>query len=332
MLGRDHHMSEAGRPDALPPASTSSCASRAERPLPRFGVPSIARRTLAGALLAAALLAPGAGTFAGAPAPRPPGIAELLARAHAQRWDTLAIGERVARFGLALEGAPYLAGTLEGPGPEVCRITTRGYDCVTFMELCLALARVTRGGARPTEAEVRDAVTLTRYRGGRLAGYVSRLHYTSEWIADAEDKGVLEDVTAALGGVSCSLRVGYMSSHPDRYPALAAEPALVDSMRRIEAAIHRIGRACIPRARVAAIEPRLRTGDLVAIATSIGGLDYAHTGIVVRDGARARLLHASSRHGRVTLDEPLGRWLERAPASMTGVTIARPLRVGGGGR
>lgn len=267
------------------------------------------------------------------PAPTHLTLESLLQRAYREQWDTLSVGERVARFGLSLEGVPYLEGTLEGPGPEACRVTTAGFDCVTFMELCLALARVTaRDGAarRATPAAVREAVTFTRYRGGRLGDYTSRLHYTAEWIADNVAKGVIEDVTESLGGKSCSRRVGFMSTHPARYPALRSRPDFVDSMRRIEGVIGRTSRRCVPKDQVAAIEPALRSGDLVAVATSIEGLDYAHTGMIVRDSAGvARFLHASSKRGRVLLDVSLSRYVAGGPASQTGVTVVRPLEAGG---
>ena len=263
------------------------------------------------------------GVQAAAPAPT---LAGLLAAAHAQGWDTLAIGESVARFGRALEGAPYVEGTLEGPGPERCRVTTNGFDCVTFMEIALNLARTTHtaGGREPTSGDVTSAITYTRYRGGRVDGYLSRLHYTSEWIADNIAKGVLEDVTPSLGGVRFPLEVDFMSTHPERYPALRDNLALVDSMRHIERRINSTLRTHVPRGRVAAIERKLRTGDLVAITTSIRGLDYAHTGLIVREGSRARLLHASSKSGRVMLDGPIGAYLARAPSSSIGITVLRP--------
>jgi len=253
-----------------------------------------------------------------------PSLEQLIATGRSQGWDTLAIGERVACFGRALEGIPYVAGTLEGPGPEVCRVTTDGFDCVTFMELALDLARTVRTGREPTAEDVTDAITFTRYRGGRLDGYASRLHYTSEWIADNITKGVLEDVTPSLGGVRFPLQVGFMSAHPESYPALSANPALVDSMRRIERRINATRRTHVPRNRVVAIEPKLRTGDLVAITTSVQGLDYAHTGMIVRDSSGARLLHASSKGGRVMLDDRIGAWMARAPRSFTGITVLRP--------
>jgi hypothetical protein len=258
-------------------------------------------------------------------APPRQSVESLLAVAHAQRWNTLAIGERIARFGRTLEGTPYVERTLEGPGPEVCRVRTDGFDCVTFMETALDLARATHatGGREPTVEDVRSAVTYTRYRGGRLDGYLSRLHYTSEWIADNLEKGVLEDVTPSLGGVPFPLRVGFMSAHPERYPALRDNPALVDSLRGIEHRINTTRRTHVPRDRVAAIERKLRTGDLVAITTAIPGLDYAHTGLIVREGSRARLLHASSKGGRVMLDDPIGVYLARAPRTSIGITVLR---------
>ena len=276
-------------------------------------------------LVLALLLEPASLGEVRAAAPTPT-LAGLLATAQAQAWDTLAIGERVARFGRALEGAPYVEGTLEGPGPERCRVTADGFDCVTFMETALNLARAMRtaGGREPTSGDVTSAITYTRYRGGRLDGYPSRLHYTSEWIADNIAKGVLEDVTPSLGGVPFPLHVDFMSKHPERYPALRDNPALVDSMRHIERRINSTRRTHVPRDRVAAIERKLRSGDLVAITTSISGLDYAHTGLIIREGRGARLLHASSKGGRVMLDDRIGAYLARAPRTSIGITVLRP--------
>lgn len=254
-----------------------------------------------------------------------PSLDQLIETAYANHWDQLPIGERVGRFGQALEGIPYVGGTLEGSGPEVCRITTSGFDCVTFMELALDLARVTQAGSRKaTPADVTAAVTYTRYRNGRLDGYLSRLHYTSEWITDNVRKGVVDDVTPTLGDVAFPLRVNYMSTHPQLYPALRMDPALVERMRRIENRINSGLRTQVPKDRVAAIESQLQTGDLVCIAASEAGLDYTHSGIIIRDGAAARLLHASSKKGRVVLDERISAYLAHGSRSLLGITVLRP--------
>lgn len=286
-----------------------------------------ARAAVVATLLAC--VAPAAPTVEAPPPtaePSPPTVANLFDRAQVAGWDTLAIGERVAAFGRAFVGTPYEDRTLEGPGPEVCRVTMRGFDCVTFMEVSLDLARTARAGRRPTSDDLREAVTFTRYRGGRIDGYASRLHYTSEWIADNVAKGVFHDVTPSLGGVRLPAEVRFMSTHPASYPALAAEPALVDSMRRIERAIRAVPRTFVPRERVAAIESRLQTGDLIAVATSVPGLDYAHTGMIVRDPkGHSRFMHASSARGRVVIDTTIAGYLARAPKSSIGISVLRPI-------
>ncbi len=256
-------------------------------------------------------------------------FADLLARAERERWRERPIGEVVGLFGRALAGTPYVAGTREGPGDETCRVLLDGFDCVTCVETCLGLARVLElqpPGSRPGLDELRAAVTRTRYRGGRVAGYASRLHYTAEWIADNVARGALADVTPELGGVPYPVRVSFMSGHPGLYPALRAEPALVESLRAVERYISATPLTYVPRARVAAVEARLRTGDIVAITTSQDGLDYSHVGLIVRDRAgRPRFLHASSARGRVVLDDRLSAYLGRMPAGHTGISVLRPL-------
>ena len=134
-------------------------------------------------------------------------------------------------------------------------------------------------------------------------------------------------MTPSLGGVPFPLKVDFMSKHPERYPALRDNPALADSMRDIERRINSTRRTHVPRDRVTAIERKLRSGDLVAITTSLWGLDYAHTGIIIREGGEARLLHASSKYGRVMLDDRIGAYLARAPRSSIGMTVLRPKSV-----
>lgn len=301
----------------------------------RRGAP-IVLALVAGLAVAACGAAPGDRAPA---APAPPAVHasdstaaffdSLLAHAAAARWDTLAIGERIGRFALALEGRPYLDATLEGPGAEVCRITAAGFDCVTFMETCLALARITAAppaGDPPGFGDLARAVTFTRYRDGEIDGYTSRLHYTSDWILENARRGVLRDVTADLGGAPRAPGVGYMSAHPDRYAALEGDPQRVARMRAIEQGLNADTVYVLPKGEVAAVAPRLMTGDLIAIATSIDGLDYSHTGLIYRDpqGA-ARFLHASSKQRRVVLDAPLHEYLAAGPKSQIGVTVVRPL-------
>ena len=71
---------------------------------------------------------------------------------------------------------------------EPLTLSLTHFDCVTLVESCLAVARVARGGAPTWESFGRE-IERMRYRGG-TAGYASRLHYFSEWIADGERRGL----------------------------------------------------------------------------------------------------------------------------------------------
>jgi hypothetical protein len=72
-------------------------------------------------------------------------------------------------------------------------------------------------------------------------------------------------------------------------------------------------------------EDQLQNGDIIALATSIEGLDVTHTGFALRaDDRRIHLLHASS-SGAVEISAlPLVEYLKKIKSN-TGVIIARPL-------
>lgn len=249
----------------------------------------------------------------------------LLAQAREGGWRTLAIGERIGAIGLALLHAPYVAATPEVGDREVCSVDLRGLDCVTFFETAVCFARMLKGGGRTPRALL-GQVRFTRYRAGRLIDYASRLHYTSDWFADNARKRVVRLVTRELAGATrLEKRVNFMSTHPAAYPALAADPALVRMIARIEDRLNRRPMVYVPKDRVVDAQSSLTTGDIVGITTSIDGLDCAHTGLCYRDErGRVRLLHASTTAREVTLDDELTAYLARVPTH-TGVIVARPL-------
>lgn len=249
----------------------------------------------------------------------------LLALAREQGWRKLAIGERIAAIGIALLRTPYVAGTLEvGDGREICSVELRGLDCVTFVETALGFARMLERGGRTPRALL-EQVRFTRYRAGRVLGYASRLHYTSDWFADNARKGVVRMITRELPGATrLGKRVNFMSTHPGAYPPLAADAALVRTIARIEDRISRRPLIHVPSERVAGAQPFLMTGDIVGITTSVDGLDCAHMGLCYRDEqGRLRLLHASTTAREVTLDDELTAYLARVPTH-TGIMVARP--------
>ena len=91
---------------------------------------------------------------------------------------------------------------------------------------------------------------------------------------------------------------------------LANDPSLIDKIREIENNISGSPHYYIPKEEVKSIEPKLKDGMIVAITTSLNGLDIIHTGILISEKGRIHLLHASSDCKKVVISEkPLEEYL-----------------------
>jgi hypothetical protein len=241
-------------------------------------------------------------------------------------WKSQKVGELTGEVARSLIGAPYLGGTLElYDDKEVVSANLRGLDCVTLYETALCFARMYLRGARKP-ADLLQEITLTRYRGGKLDGYLSRLHYTSDWIYDNDRKRVVTDITPTLpGAIRMVKRFDFMSTHPASYRQLKGSPDLTKRLAAIEDQISKRNPWYVPNERVAAIEPLLQTGDIVGIATSTEGLDCSHTGLIyVDDSGTRRFLNASTGRKEVVLGERLSDYANKYKRNL-GVMIARPL-------
>ena len=242
------------------------------------------------------------------------------------------LGRAVARVGELALGAPYAAATLEqylldGGSPEAEPLTLHlmKFDCVSLVEAALAVART---AASPGAGWDRFAAEIERmrYRGGVRRGYDSRLHYFSEWIRDGEHRGLLRDLGPELGAVPDARPLRFMSEHRASYPALA-DDATFAAIQRMERALDCCPRNLIEKDRIPEITERLETGDVLAFATSIAGLDVTHTGFAYRgpDGVM-RVLHAPLSGGVVQVSPGTVADYVNGLRSATGILAARPLR------
>ncbi|MCC7438841.1 MAG: DUF1460 domain-containing protein [Armatimonadetes bacterium] len=253
-------------------------------------------------------------------------LAQLAKR---ERWREKSIPEIMGRVGMELRGTPYVGSTLElYDDREVCAINLMGLDCVTLFENALAFARLLKSGKELLPEEMMRVVTFTRYRGGKITDYTSRLHYTTDWFHDNQIKKVATDITKGLPGAERFTQVvNFMSTHPNSYRQLKANPALVPIIANIESEINAREMYYVPKEKVAAAESQLKTGDIVGITTTIKGIDCSHTGLCYRDDSgKLRLLHASLTKKEVTLDDELHAYLATV-SKHTGIMVVRPMEL-----
>ena len=254
----------------------------------------------------------------------------IVGKAAAENWKALPIGELIGKIAMELKGTPYVGFTLElSKDQEYCVVNLKGLDCVTFFEDSLGLARMLKRG-KSTPADLIAEVQTTRYRGGKIGDFTTRLHYTTDWFVDNQEKGVVRILTPELPGAEpFTQKVGIMSQHPENYRQLAAHPELIPAIRGYEEKINARSLKYLPMARLAAAEHLLQTGDIVGVATTEEGIDIAHTGLCIKDEEGVvHFMDASSSRSRmrVTLEPEISKCLNWS-SKLTGVMFARPLEV-----
>lgn len=235
----------------------------------------------------------------------------------------------VLHYARALCGLPYVASTLEVADPERLVVNLRQLDCTTLVESVMALTLTKRQGSDRFSDYCRNLMRL-RYFGGRMDGYLSRLHYFTWWMHDNLSKGLISEVsdkehfTAVVNVENC-----YMSQHPDKYAMLKAHPEWTDSIRRLEEKHNGPDGRYLPAASTSLSRKELaciNDGDIIAIVTRKAGLDYSHLGFAVWGAdSRLHLLNASSIHHKV-IEEPktLRKYLAEHPTSI-GIRVFRIL-------
>lgn len=240
-----------------------------------------------------------------------------------EQTKAMSLGDTIISVGQSFLGTPYVEKTLEVGDTETLVVNFGGLDCTTFVENVLAFSMMLQNQQKDFENFTENLETV-RYRNGNLEGYSSRLHYFTEWIRNNEKKGLIEDITAELGGVELEKPINFMGTHRNLYPFLASDENF-EAMVSVEKEIAKEKFCYLPQDEIESKEHLIKSGDILALATSIKGLDVTHTGIAIHqpDG-RLHLLHASSKNGEVEISElPLADYLKNIKSNI-GIIVARP--------
>ena len=247
---------------------------------------------------------------------------ELMIWAEGQDLSELAPADIMMRLAEHHLGRPYLAGPLDGFGREVVVARLDAFDCFTFVEAMMAAARGIAQGDT-TFAGYMKRTEEQRYRDGSADTYCDRLHYFTEWVHVNEERGLVEDVTARVGGRAFPKQYGFMTANREAYAALADNDDALACISDVEKRLNsEIRLHFIPQDRIAEHYDRLENGDIIATVTDIEGLDVTHTGFVYKgqDGSTG-LLHASTT-GSVIISPDLQRYVQGVRVTK-GIVVSR---------
>lgn len=232
---------------------------------------------------------------------------------------------RTLYFAKQMLGVPYVAGTLDGNEEEQLVVNVHQLDCTTLVETVIALCIADRRGERSFKG-FKKALMDVRYRDGVLDGYASRLHYFSDWIRDNERMGFVRECTTET---SCSqpqtLWLDFMSMHAGSYLPLKKDTSLITGIAAMEQAWRGVEVCYIPKDKLhlSSKELQIADGDILAITTSIKGLDVVHVGFAFWKGEQLHLLHASSVAKKVIEDSQSLYEYSKNKKAHTGVRAVR---------
>jgi len=254
----------------------------------------------------------------------------MLAKRFFQSATPSTIDSTMVQAALFFLDTPYVAGTLDQTEEEELVVNLRQLDCMTLVENCLALSRTLQFSS-PNFENFEQELRQIRYRNGIINGYVSRLHYTTDWIYDNVDKGTFEDVTYALGGRKFKVNVHYMSDNYQKYTHLADNQDNVQQLSGIEQAINaRNSYYYIPKKEIAEHQSLIKSGDIICFTTAFPGLDISHLAIAYWYKRRLTFIHASSTAKKVIINPESLIDYCNAIRSCTGIMVLRPVNVNDG--
>ena len=225
-------------------------------------------------------------------------------------------------LGVKFGVSPLGEGT--GPGPDKDpRIRFDRFDCTTFVETALALARTDKPWA------VLDELDSIRYRGG--PEYLNRRHFPeAEWIPELIGLRILEDSTPQLGhGVIVRTRhYGHDWWSEKGYLALLGLPKTRAPQGDYSLAVWPIEEAIRDSVQIP-------TGSIINVIRDDDGkapVLVAHQGLVLMVDSQKVVRHAAYPPAGAVIDEPIARFLTRITHLKTyrvaGVNVLRVVERG----
>jgi len=198
----------------------------------------------------------------------------------------------------------YVESTLIGDIniPEVFMINLKGVDCFTFIDYIEAMRL---SGSFP---EFKVNLRKVRYKSGIVA-FENRNHFFTDWRDFNPD--FVNDVTEKIRAKKTIRVQKTLNVKEDR-------TCFLPGIRPVQQEIIYIPSDAID----VSVLNKLRTGDYVGIYSTLKGLDVSHVGIIIEDGDKIYLRHASSlKKHRKVVDQDFKNYIVGKP----GIIVFRPI-------
>lgn len=212
-------------------------------------------------------------------------------------------GKRIEFLSRQFLGLVYKESTLieDINTSEVFVINLEGVDCFTYIDYIEAM-RLSRSFSK-----FKMNLRKVRYKSGKVA-FENRNHFFTDWREFNSD--FIQDVTKKIGSKK-TIRVQKMLNEKEdgKYFLMGINP--------VQREIKYIPSDAIDDS----VINKMRTGDYVGIYSHLAGLDVSHVGIIIKDGEKIFLRHASSqKKQRKVVDQDFNKYIVKKP----GIIVFRP--------
>jgi hypothetical protein len=181
-----------------------------------------------------------------------------------------------------------------GPGQrEMFRCSFDEFDCVTYVEIVLALA------CSKTASRFSRTLRDLRYREGTV-DWFERNHFMTEWLRINAERGVLADITTGRESIG-------------KTRTLSGVPGIGPEQTTFR---------CFPKRTFTKVSSRIQTGDVIMFVSTKKHLDVFHAGILIRRGNQILLRNAARSAGKV-IEQDVREFLRAN--RMSGFILARPV-------
>ena len=204
------------------------------------------------------------------------------------------VGEKLRWITEQFIGKPYVIWPLIGSEtiPEQFTATYDAFDCVTYLETCLALA-----WAKNVD-DVNDALREIRYRNGNVK-WEDRLHYTTDWSKYHVKRGDFKDLTRGEDTLSRTKEINFLKCFKPRT----------------------ITFRYFPKRKLNKVSKNFHDGDLIYFASTRKGLDTFHVGILFWVNDKLVMRHSAKSKGGV-VEQELAEFVKMN--TMPGFIVTRP--------
>ncbi len=222
---------------------------------------------------------------------------------------------------------PYGAGAPNSVGIDKTLVCTSVLNCVTFIEMfwaiCYTQYQISQINLPLTQNQIFNLflknLNFIKYYDGLNCELHDRIHYFTDALYQLEQHGLLENI-AAYNGEPINKKIHFISGNKKQWSAIKNWTKI----QIIENNMSQRKRFYYPLDRLDDYKLYAKTGDIVALATDVPGLDVSHCGYITFRNDSLLFTHASSVKKKVVLEEDLCNYLSRRN-SITGIYVYRPL-------